>query len=138
MIPQQDDLLFDDGDEVTEEPLPGLTYRLSEESHTVEGLIDEAEALKQTIYCILRTERFAHEIYSEDYGTELVDTVGEPMPFVFVDIEDYIREALEQDDRVVSVDGFRFEAGRNSVHVTFEVESVFGSIAVDEEVKLNG
>ncbi|MCB6367339.1 DUF2634 domain-containing protein, partial [Intestinibacillus massiliensis] len=66
----------------------------------------------------MQTERGAYEIYSEDYGTEFTALIGQPVPLVYVNLEDAIKDALLQDDRVESVDRFEFEqVARDSVSV---------------------
>lgn len=43
-------------------------------------------------------------------------------------------EALLQDDRITAVDGFEFETGKKTVHVTFTVHSIFGDLEVETDV----
>ena len=65
--------------------------------------------------------------------------IGQPAPLVFVSIEDAIKDALLQDDRVESVDQFEFEqVARDSVAVKFIVTTTAGEIDMGTEVKING
>lgn len=137
MIPEQDDLLFDGAEEEEEELVPGVTYRLNYEDMTIEGVVDEIESLKQTIYCILQSERFACEIYSDNYGLERAEMIGQPLEFVFAETEEYIKEALMQDDRIIEVNNFEFTEQGNSLFVSFEVESDFGNFNMENGVGLN-
>lgn len=82
------------------------------------------EALRQAIYCMLRIERFSFEIYSDDYGVELMDKFGQPLAFVQAELEETITDTLLQDDRIAAVDGFVFTRIENGLHVRFEAETV--------------
>lgn len=115
------------------------TYRIQElgSKLVVRGMAGGTEALRQTIFFILNTERYKFPIYSWNYGVELVRLYGKPMSLVMVEVERYIREALLQDDRVVSVEDFSFEVtSKKKLHVTFFVNSVFGSIDTSVEVNI--
>lgn len=65
--------------------------------------------MKQTIYCILNTERFEHLIYSWNYGIELKHLIGENTTFAIPELERVIQEALLQDDRISEVNNFDFK-----------------------------
>ena len=69
MTPKTDDILLNNIEEVTEQT--SKTYCLNIEKNTISNFCDGIEAMKQTIYCILNTERFEHLIYSWNYGTLL-------------------------------------------------------------------
>lgn len=90
------------------------------------NLIDGIEAVKQSIYCILSTERFYWAIFSYDYGAELTELVGQPMDFVQAEAERLIKEALLQDDRITDVTDFIFEPSSHSLAVYFTVITIFG------------
>lgn len=139
MIPVYDEIPLDNEAQAVEaEEEPSLTFRLDENSKRIIGKIDEMDAIRQAIYCILRTERYQYEMYSEDYGCELQDLIGQPAPLVFINLQDNIRDALLADERILAVDQFQFEeAGRGAVAVSFVVETELGEIEI-EEVMLNG
>lgn len=111
---------------------PSYTYRMvlpknDDDVTTFKGKVDELEAVKQAVYKILNTERYTYPIYSWNYGIELVDLFGQPIPWVYPEIERRIIEALVWDDRIDSVTDFEFENFRNDVHAKFTVNTVFGS-----------
>ena len=58
------------------------------------------------VYYPLYISRYKHIIYSSDYGVELADLFGKPMPYVIPEIPRRIEEALLVDDRINKVDGF--------------------------------
>ena len=121
---------------------PSYTYKMvlpqtDDEDTRVAGKSDEIEAVRQAVYKILNTERYTYPIYSWNYGIELVDLFGQPMPWVFPELEMRITEALTWDDRINSVGDFEFEeTGKNEVHAKFTVNSIFGSFESEMNVRL--
>lgn len=130
MIPKVDNDLLT----LEVETQPSLTYALDIEHRRIRGMVDELESLRQAIYLILSTERYAYLIYSWNYGVELVELIGRPKEYALPEIKRCITEALLQDDRITSVDGFEFETGKKTVHVTFTVHSIFGDLEVETDV----
>lgn len=114
---------------------PSTTYCLDKESGRIRGSVDRLEAMKQAIFLILNAERYAHLIYSWNYGSELQDLIGQPKEYAFPEIKRCITEALLQDDRITAVDNFVFETRGKKVHVSFLVHTIFGGI--DWEVNMN-
>lgn len=107
MTPKTDDILLNNIEEVTEQT--SKTYCLNIEKNTISNFCDGIEAMKQTIYCILNTERFEHLIYSWNYGIELKHLIGENTTFAIPELERVIQEALLQDDRISEVNNFDFK-----------------------------
>ena len=99
MTPNTDDILINNVETVTEQT--SRTYYLDIEKNIIYNFCDGLEAMKQTIYCILNTERFDHLIYSWNYGIELKHLIGESTTFVIPELERVIKEALLQDTRIV-------------------------------------
>lgn len=118
------------------------TYKIVKETEDedipsrVNGYVDDLEAVKQAIYLILSTERYAHPIYSWDYGVELVDLFGKPISYVMSEIPRRIEEALTMDDRIESCQDFEFEKERNKLHVTFTAVTNVGNIKNELEVDI--
>lgn len=97
---------------------------------------DGLEAVKQTVFKILNTERYDYLIYSWNYGIELVDLYGQAPILVFPEVERRVTEALLQDDRITAVDTFEFEETKKGVvFVTFTVHTIYGEIY--EEMAVN-
>lgn len=104
---------------------PDLTYKLHEKS--VSGYVDGLEAYRQAVVKILNTERYKYLIYSWNYGIELVDLIGQPVPYVVPELERRITEAIMQDDRTESVSNFKFDTSKfGVVAVTFKATSIYG------------
>ena len=116
------------------EEQPSLTYKMDLDGDSIRGFVDEQEAMKQTVFRILNTERYQYIIYPWYYGIETLDLYGEPVTYVVPELERRITEALVQDDRIKSVDEFAFEIDGHAVTVSFTVHTVFGDIQTEKEV----
>ena len=111
---------------------PSYTYKMvlparDDDDTTFKGKTDEIEAVQQAVYKILNTERYTYPIYSWNYGIELKDLFGQPIPWVYPELERRITETLVWDDRINSVTEFKFENVRNEVHASFTVNTIYGS-----------
>ncbi len=116
------------------ETQPSLTYALDVENGRIRGKVDGRESLRQAIYLILSTERYAYLIYSWNYGVELAELIGKPKEYAYPEIKRCIAEALLQDDRIEAVDSFDFKTKGKRVQVTFTVHSIFGDLEVMTDV----
>lgn len=131
MIPQDNDSTLFDIELLNQ---PSKTYKLSSEN--IIGFCDNLDAIKQTIYCILNTERYQYSIYSWNYGIELKDLIGASYAYVVPELERRITEALTQDDRINNVFDFNFDKKKNVLIVSFTVETEFGNLKTTKEVIL--
>ena len=132
MIPSINSILTTDL-EVTD--IPSKTYKMHIDKNVVRGTCDEVEAVKQSIYKILNTERYEYIIYSWNYGIELMDLYGEPVDWVCSELERRITEALEVDDRIETLEGFDFDTSEKGVvHVSFTANTVFGDVEIEKVV----
>ncbi len=112
------------------------TYKLDLDNSTIAGYVDDLEAMKQAIYLILNIERYEYLIYSWNYGIELNDLYGQPIPFVLPELKRRITEALVQDSRILGVDNFSFETNKGKVHATFTVHTIFGDVEAERVVTI--
>ncbi|ENY8474665.1 DUF2634 domain-containing protein [Clostridioides difficile] len=115
---------------------PSKTFKLNIEKSKIDGICDDVEALKQTIFLILNTERYQHLIYSWNYGVELNDLIGEPISFVIPELERRIKEALIQDDRIENVDNFEFQNIKGKLQCRFSVHTKYGNIKAEKVVSV--
>lgn len=114
------------------------TYKVDFEAGRVAGFTDETEAMKQAIFKILSTERFAYLIYSWNYGIELNAVVGKSYPVFSSEIKRVIREALLADSRITDVTDFTVtQIDKRTASVSFTAETIFGEIPVERTVKTN-
>lgn len=112
--------------------LPSLTYKMDFDKGQIQGETDGIEALRQSVYFRLMTERGAYPIYSEKYGLPMNELIGQSAPLVYVSIASAITETLLEDDRITAVYGFIFDTDRANVTVSFNVASVFGKLDFEE------
>ncbi len=111
---------------------PSRTWRLDAETGRIAGKIDGLEAVKQAVFKILQTERYAYMAYSFDYGVELKNLMGQSPAYAQSELRRRIAEALLQDTRIQIVRDFQFEQTGDSMTVRFTVESSAGTF--DQEV----
>lgn len=104
------------------------TYKLNIDRQTINGYIDEREAMIQAIYLILNIERYDYLIYSWNYGIELKDLFGQPTFYVMAELERRITEALMADSRITGVDNFEITREGKKVHAKFTVHTIFGDV----------
>lgn len=133
MIPQTGDDLRQDFTFIT---LPSRTLKMDHDYKTINGTIDQIQAVEQAVFLILTTERYQWLIFSWDYGVELQNLIGKDPEYCIPEIERRIREALLQDDRITAVENFQFELNKRKVLTTFTVISIFGEITTTLEVDI--
>jgi phage baseplate assembly protein W len=132
MIPKNDNLSLDF--EVVSQP--SRTYKMNINEETVAKFTDDLEAIKQAAYKILNTERYQYVIYSWNYGIELADLFGMPLPYVYSELKRRITEALTWDDRITDVTDFSFTHKKGEVSATFTVHSLAGDFEAEKGVNI--
>lgn len=125
---------------------PNLTFKVVRDENTlpenahfrtrINGLLDGIDSVEQAVYLILGTERYKFPIYSWDYGVELVDLIGQPMPFVMASLPDRIKEALMVDNRISDVTDFEFTRNGKQLTVSFTVQTNAGNLETELEVEV--
>lgn len=133
MIPSVNDNLIADF-EVKKQP--SKTYKMNINEETITSTTDDLKSIQQAIYKILNTERYQYVIYSWNYGIELADLFGEPLPYVYPELKRRITEALLADDRISDVSDFEFSHKRGEVSAKFKVTTVAGVIIAERTVKI--
>lgn len=137
MVPDTDNVVVADWEEFRQ---PSFTHRMNVNDMRVTGLIDGLEALKQSVYKALNTERYEYEIYA-DYGIELKDLFGQPKVLVYPILCYRIKECLEADDRIELVDGFFYDkdfSKKNNLKIDFTVHSEFGDFVESGVFQVGG
>ncbi len=115
--------------------MPGLTYQVDWERGVITGMIDGLDSIRQAVLKILNTERYQYLIYSEDYGTEWQQILGQDHLFVRAEIQRMITEALLQDDRIEQIVDFQtYWTSGEDIRVSFTVQTRYGSFQINEEV----
>ena len=134
MIPSVNNLLTAD---LTLTVHPSKQHRMILDKNRIIRTCDSLEAVQQTVFKILNTERYKHLIYSWNYGIELADLFGQPVTYACPEIERRVTEALLQDDRITGVDEFEFDTSKKSVvSVKFTVHTLFGDIQEEKVVNI--
>ena len=111
------------------------TYRESEER--IAGIINDRPALIQSVRNIMSTERGAYPIYGLNYGVELEQYLGADFAFVESTIEETIKDALMQDDRVRDVKLTHIERfDTNSATIRFDVHDNQGSFGMEKLINV--
>ena len=117
--------------------VPNKSYRMKIADEKILGNIDELDAITQACYKILNTERYQYVIYSWNYGIELQDLFGKPIPYVYSELPRRIKEALTQDDRINSVEDFELSYNKGNVLAKFTVKTNLGNIDMEKGVNIN-
>jgi len=117
---------------------PTNTYRLQVNENRITKHVDGLKAMEQCIYKILNTERYKYVIYNWNYGIELDDLYGKPIPYVKAELPRRITEALLVDDRITDVYDFVFNPtnSKNTLSVSFTAKTIHGDINSSKEVKV--
>lgn len=109
---------------------PSRTYKLTEER--ISGFVDGLNAVKQAVYHILSIERYSNIIYDDNYGVELEQYIGKDFDFISATLEDTLREALTQDNRISDIIITSLEQiTLDTLEVKFDVISTEGIINME-------
>lgn len=141
MLPKSFDYMEETNPEEDDntETLPSNTYKMDLENGRVVGMTDGLDAVRQMVFKMLLTDRYSEIIYDENYGSDLFVLRGESIDYAEVLTPDYIESCLLQDDRVESVEDIVItQKDSDTLYVSFTVNTVYGSIPMQTEVKANG
>lgn len=102
----------------------------------IAGFVDNVEAVRQAVYHILMTERYAYLIYDDNYGVELEQYIGKDIEYLRNTIQGTLREALTHDLRILNVEVNNINQISDDVaEIYFTVESIYGNLQM--EVNIN-
>jgi len=107
------------------------TYKINFETGRMMGITDGVDAVKQSVYKILNTERFVHLIYSNWYGFQGNHLIGQSEAVLRVELERRIREALLQDDRVSDITDVLIKVQGDAALAEFMVVSTYGDFRME-------
>lgn len=134
MIPSTSGFLQQDF-EIEEQPTK--VYKMDLGGNSIRGFCDGLEAMKQTVFRILNTERYQYIIYPWWYGIETLDLYGEPVTWVCPELERRITEALSVDSRISAVTDFEYDLEiKGVVHAIFTVNTIYGSLKAERKVNI--
>lgn len=113
------------------------SYKINEDKERIKDYVKDKEAIKQTIYKTLRTERYKFEIYDWSFGIELEDLFGKEKGYVKGELIGRISEALLVDDRITEVYDFSFrDIDKTTIEACFKVKTDFGEIEERLEIRI--
>lgn len=116
-------------------PYANRTFRFTEEETS--GFVDGVESVKQGIYHILMIERYAHEIYDDNTGVQLQQYIGKPFSFLQSTIQNTLRDALLQDDRITDIIVTNItKTAIDSALVEFTAVTNVGAVAMEVPVNV--
>lgn len=119
---------------------PTRTYAVDFDKGQIKGKVEGINAVRQYIHKALLTPRFMCLIYSNQYGSEIKQTIiaeDATQKFVKAELPRIIEDAIIHDDRILSVgkDDFQYTFLGDSVNVMFTVQTIYGILKVEEEIK---
>lgn len=138
MIPGNIDL-FNEDFETEEDVLEATkTYLMNIGTNRIRGYTDDVDAVRQAVYKILNTERYEYDIYSWDYGIELMDLYGEDVEFIIPELQRRIEDALSIDERIIECLDFDFDTSqKKGILVKFTVSTIYGETEIEEVVNID-
>lgn len=105
---------------------------MAEQNLLLSGYADGLDAVGQTVFLTLNTERYQCPIYSWDYGVELNDLIGKPISYASSEIQRRVKDALCTDDRIIGCTDFSFAvASKRKLLVRFTVLTIYGDIEAE-------
>nr|WP_283775128.1 DUF2634 domain-containing protein [Bacillus zhangzhouensis] len=122
--------------EEDEEVETSTTYRLDfEHGRLTNETISGIEAIRQFIYMTLRTERYAHPIYSHDIGTEIQELLTDTEAtdeYKEMEIPRLLEEALIVDERIDHIGEIEVTKQNDSFHVKLAIVTDEGTLEIEE------
>lgn len=127
-----------DMEEIAEaEELPSKTYRLDLDAGRITGCVDELESVNQAIRKAIITPRFKCLIYDDQYGSDMEEaiTANDATPeYVEAVAENFIKDALLPDTRIIEIYDFAFKFEEDKVFVSFKANTIFGETEIEEVI----
>ncbi|MDX5484914.1 DUF2634 domain-containing protein [Bacillus pumilus] len=125
-----------DETEEDEEVETSTTYRIDVETGRLTGeTISGIEAIRQFVYMTLRTERYAHPIYSHDIGTEIQELLTDTEAtdeYKEMEIPRLLEEALIVDERIDHIEEIEVTKENDSFHVKLAIVTDEGTLEIEE------
>lgn len=92
--------------------------------------VTEKEAIKCWIWNCIKTERYKYAIYSDQYGVELEQYIGQvpEREYIQTDIQQDITDALMQNQYITAVHDFDITFGDDDINIALTVDTLYGSI----------
>ena len=125
-----------------EEEKTTRTYNIDWENGRIVGFVDGQEAMKQHIKKTLITPRFRCLIYTNQYGSEIAETLmqkGVTREYIETKVSFLVTDALIYDPRILRVYNVSVEFKdtypmQDSCIISFDVDTIFGQISQEEVI----
>ena len=125
-----------------EQEKPSRTYRIDWDEGRIIGFVDGQEAMNQYIKKAILTPRFRCLIYSNQYGSEIIETLMDKevtREYIEAEISFLVTDTLIHDPRVLRVYNVEIEFKdtypmQDSCVITFDVDTIYGEIPVKEVI----
>lgn len=114
--------------DITIKSVPSKTWIIDRNAMQVASMDAGLESVRQAVEIALNVERFRWQIYNTNFGSELMDLVGEDEAYIVAELPRMVEDALSPDGRVVSVDNYVFTRNGENMTVSFSVHTVFGDL----------
>ncbi|AGK88041.1 hypothetical protein PBP180_0026 [Bacillus phage PBP180] len=122
--------------EEDEEVETSTTYRIDfENGRLTNEAITGIEAIRQFIYMTLRTERYAHPIYSHDIGTEIQELLTDTEAtdeYKEMEIPRLLEEALVVDERIDHIEEIEVTKQNDAFQVKLAIVTDEGTLEIEE------
>lgn len=120
------DLLKDD--------YPTETFKINFETNQIEGKCNSLEAMKQAFYLQLNTQRYANKAFSNNFGMEWQDLIGNTEDFIVSEIVKRLKDMILGDKRYtdVSLDSDSpFEINGDLIIINIIVTTIYGEFTAE-------
>jgi len=136
MLPETPDISLSDVIEFQD--YPTNTFYIDPITRQVRGMQDGLPAMRQAVEIILGVERYRHEIYTLNSGTELFNgLIGTEYGFVASELRRRIDDAFVPDNRILGTSDWIFEQPDNdTITATFTVNTVFGNFETGATIQI--
>lgn len=101
------------------------TFRLMLDDDRLGELITDSEAVLQTAYVMLSTERYKYNIFDRDFGIEFSDMIGADIIYIKAVLPQRIKECLLIDDRIIEVNDISITEGDKEVYVDVTFTDIY-------------
>ncbi|WMT29939.1 DUF2634 domain-containing protein [Bacillus aerius] len=122
--------------EEDEEVETSTTYRIDfENGRLTNEAITGIESIRQFIYMTLRTERYAHPIYSHDIGTEIQELLTDTEAtdeYKEMEIPRLLEEALVVDERIDHIEEIEVTKQNDAFQVKLSIVTDEGALEIEE------
>lgn len=96
-------------------------------------IVYKNEAIKVWVYRCIKTNRYQHEIYTWDYGSEIESLIGKGFEVGYIksETERYIREAILINPYILEIEDLEVNFKDSTLLVSGNVKTIYGNLYID-------